>query len=278
VGRLFIVFAAYRSTGLPQVQRYVRLLQQRYQPQAMVVVDNGDKAPVGWVGSVPVIASNNRLREFSAWDDGVAWLQHTAGLHEDDWILFANDTVCRQAHLRWLTLGRARRVIRRLVDSAAGTGPLAAGPVVRCPMGEVRGFDTPFTEFVATFFFAMPYRAYVRIGGLGAALPWNQWLGTAWPEPLFRMPDEAAYNRFCNQWLGCDQPGGVGGWPGSAARPFTADNYAFLRGKAQCILLEGRLAAELSALHLRVAVNLYHRAPWNELLRRLFRLVDGNHT
>jgi hypothetical protein len=271
MARLFVVFVAYRSVGLPQVQRYLRMLQQRYQPQALVVVDNADQAPVGQLGDVPVIAGDNRLREFSGWDSGVAWLQRTAGLDEGDWILFANDTVCRQAHLRWLTLGRARQVIRRLVDGNATSGPSTAGPVVPCPMGEVRGFGTPFNEFVATFFFALPYRAYLRIGGLGVALPWHEWLGAAWPEPLFCMPDEAAYNRCCNQWLGCDQPSGVGGWPGSAARPFSAENYAFLRGKAQCILLEGRMAAELAALHPRLALNLYHPAPWNGILQWLFR-------
>lgn len=273
MARLFVVFVAYRSAGSPHVQRYLRQLRKRYQPDALVVVDNADEGLLSRRDGVPVIVGDNRLREFSGWDDGVAWLKHAAGLGEDDWILFANDTVCRHAHPRWLTLGRARRVIRRLVESTAGAGPSVAGPVVRCPMGEVRGFGTPFREFVATFFFAMPYRTYLRIGGLGVALPWDELLGAAWPEPLFRMPGEADYNRFCNEWLGCDQPGGVGRWPGSAARPFTAENYVFLRGKAQCILLESRLAAELAAQHPRLAVNIYHRAPWNGMWRRLFRLI-----
>ncbi len=271
MARLFVVFVAYRSLGSPLVQRYLRQLGQRYRPASLVVVDNAGGPAAAQVPGAQVIAGDNRLREFSGWDRGVAWLSAHAGLADDDWIVFANDSVCRQAHLRWLTLGRARRVITRALATAAGTGPRAAGPVVACPMGEVGGFGTPFRSFVATCFFALPCRTVRRIGGLAVDLPWDAWLGAAWPQPLFQLPGEAAYNRFCNAWLGCGQPRGLGGWPGSAAHPFTAENHAFLRGKAQCILLEGRLAAALSAQHASLARNLYHPAPWNGMLQWLFR-------
>ena len=127
--------------------------------------------------------------------------------------------------------------------------------------------------FIATYFFAMPYRTYVAIGGLSAPLPWDDWLGARWPEPLFRLPGETAYNRFGNAWLGCSQPGGVGRWPHSAGHPFTAANYKFLRAKAQCILLEGRLAALLTACDPRLAVSIYHPEPWNTMWQRLFRVA-----
>jgi hypothetical protein len=272
VARLFVVFVGYGTARSLKVNRYLRQLRELYRPAELVVVDNANEATQWQRGGFHVIAGDNRLREFSGWDDGVTWLRQSAELCDEDWILFANDTVCRQAHLRWLTLGRARRVIRRLIGVPAGVGPCVAGPVAPFPTGSVCGFGGPFREFVATFFFAMPYRTYRRIGGLGVELPWDEWLGASWPAPLFRMPREADYNRFCNDWLGCDKPGGVGDWPGSSGRPFTAANYPFLRGKAQCILLESRLAAELTAQHPSLAVNIYQKEPWNEMWQRMFRL------
>jgi hypothetical protein len=274
MARLFIVFAVYRSADAPQVGRYLQRLQRRYQPAALVVVDNAGDTERWRRHSFPVVIGDNRLREFSAWDDGITWLQQTQNVGDDDWVLFANDTVCRQAYLRWLTLGRARRVISHLIRSPATAGPAVAGPVMRCPMGEVRGFGEPFRQFVATFFFAMPYGTYRRIGGLGVTLPWNDWLGSAWPQPLFQLPGEADYNRFCNAWLGCAQAAGIGTWPGSRAHPFTPQNYAFLRGKAQCMLLEARLAAALVGQHPGLAVNLFHAAPWSVMWQRLFRLAS----
>jgi hypothetical protein len=273
MARLFVVFVAYGSANAPHVGRYLGQLQKRYQPKAWVVVDNAGKTLPWHRHGVPVIGGDNRLREFSGWDDGIAWLQNADDIGDDDWLLLANDSVCRQAYLRWLTLGRAQRVISRLVRSATHAGPNVAGPVMRCPMGDVRGFGAPFHEFVATFFFAMPYRTYRRLGGLGVTLPWDEWLGSAWPQPLFQVAGEANYNRFCNAWLGCGQPAGVGTWPGSTAHPFTPQHYDFLRGKAQCMLLEARLASALAGQHSSLAVNLYHAEPWTQIWQRSFRLA-----
>lgn len=274
--RLFIVFVAYGSAASSNAHRYLSQLARRLQPSALVVVDNAGAAAAWQLAGVTAIDGDNLLREFSGWDSGVAWLRQHHGLCNSDWLLCINDTVCRQSHLRWLTLGRGVRLVKLVMRSQPIGVPQVVGPLVWSAMGEPGPTGNAARRHLATYFFLMPHALYTDIGGLGVSQPWHVLLGNAWPQPLFQLPEDPNRNRLYNTWLGVDQAGGRGQWPGSQARPFSAENYEFLRAKAQCILLEQRLSAAIAARSAVAnwALDLYPQALWSRLVSRVLQRLE----
>jgi hypothetical protein len=267
---LHVVFLAWRSGHGRRTHDYLRALKVAYRPATLLVVENaGDLQP--WRGSgLWAVPGDNRWREFSGWDFGVRTLEQGPGLADDHRLLFINDTVCRKDYLVWLTLNRARRLLAH--DAGLPRPAAVCGPMEPSRFGTVRAFGGALSSYVATFFFVLSAADHRRLGGLaGDAAALDGWLGRHWPEPLFQVPGEPAYNTFFNAWLGCTAPGGVGTWPGSAACPFGESNYAALRAKAGTILLETRLSARLAREHgPGWARDLYHPKPWRRLLEAAF--------
>lgn len=216
-----------------------------------VLVQNDVSASLPAVGRAVCIYGSNRLREFSAWQEGINLVRQLHGLADTDCLVLTNDTFFRSSKLRELVLNRGfyGAELPKLVDGMA-LAPLEAA------LAGTAAFGHRFRELAATFFLAIRYRDLVKAGGIIGDIEFDQFLSADFSGKLFIDRESKAFSRFYNQWLGASMRDGVGYWPHSACRPYCAENFEFLREKAKMCLLEANLTARLAQSGISFA-NLY---------------------
>lgn len=176
------------------------------------------------------IHGSNRLREFSAWDEGVH-ASRERGITPDWWI-FSNDTF---SHHRFFWGAVLAGFVRTFAARQGATEPVIIGDVLP---GSLLADPSAQANYVSTYFFMINAAGLERLAwNLTQDVPLN-WVASSADISVAAPACPARVKTFLYEHL-CD-PGSPRAW--RSASPVTADNKDFIRFKATAILLEHALS------------------------------------
>ncbi len=208
------------------------------------VVDNALAGDVEQVidPSATRISGDNRQREFTGWDRGLAWLAATGALARAQVLVLANDTLHRSYGARWLEDFTQARV-----EAALAAGALL-GWIDAYPR-PVELFGLRLERWVRTSLLFARAETLARLRPL--ALPAaDSELFSGDPSDPFRVPSPLSdrYRDYLRAWItgdGSRTPEFPFTW--HSAAPLTAGNLALMQGKIRSILCEHHLSARATA-------------------------------
>jgi hypothetical protein len=246
---LYVALAAHGRAHVAGARERLDALLGRVCPGArarVVVVDNalGGELEIELDRDVTCVSGDNRAREFSAWDRGLAWLERAYAPAPDALVVIANDTLHRHYGAAWLDgFTRAR------LDEARSAGGLY-GWLDAYPR-EVELFGLRVRRWVRTNLFFAEARTLARLAPL--ALPFADDAVFAGEAALFREPSPLAahYRAYLRTWM-FGEPGEPGEpdfaevW--HSAQPAGTLPLADTRAKIRSILCEHHLSARARAL------------------------------
>lgn len=251
--RYILVHAMYGGAGFDREQPFFHAFRQRYGDAAQVIfVQNLPQGAFPPCQAEASLYGSNTLREFSAWEEGLAHYQAHLEPRADDVVVLTNDTIFRSDRLLRLAMDNG---VLRLGNVDFGS-KVALGPIINDLSG-LRVFGRRVGEQLATYFVAIRFQHLQAVGGVLGDVDFSAYLAQRFGPSLFVHPKARQFNAFFNQWLGASQPAGVGRWPHSRRTPYTEENFAFLRDKAKMILLEAHLTHRLKCAGFRF-VDIYN--------------------
>jgi len=235
VGLLVIYYDSYLQAA---VRNFSTLLRRGGGEPVIVVIDN---SPLDRRQQMPCpvaayVRGDNRLREFSAWNQGLAMCREMGWLDRPAAFVFANDTFCHHNRYGWLTRQMLSRQIRdaRMQDAAPTLWGERHGLGVAYSIG---GMAADF--WVSTYLFGVHPNHWRDATGL---IPES--LVDCRAQQFDELFDawQASENlrRHVLSWLGLAGPN-MTRWYG-AKQPAAAGHAAMLT-KAACILAEKYVAA-----------------------------------
>ncbi len=272
--RYILVHAMYGGSGFAKEQLFFDRFRQCHGDAARVVLVQN--LPQGGFPPNPAEAAlqgSNALREFSAWQEGLAHYRAHMAPREDDVVVLTNDTIFRSDRLVGLATDNG---LLRLGDVDFDR-KLVLGPIINDLSG-LRVFGQRIGEQLATYFVALRFSHLESVGGVLGQVDFDAHLAAHFGPELFIHPQTRRFNAFFNQWLGASQPQGLGRWPHSARTPYAEANFAFLRDKAKMILLEADFTHRLRQAGFRF-VDIYNSNAFKRFVNRrryeVLRLLRG---
>jgi hypothetical protein len=243
---VWLALVAFGAAQRDQAIGHLHRVAARIRPGARVrgvVVDNALEGDFEREldDGVTLISGDNRAREFSGWDRGLAWLESAHRLRGDDLILVGNDTLHRSYGRAWLD-----------GFSPAHDGDGLAGWLDAYPR-EVRLFGLPLDRWVRTNLFTARVRTLDRLRPLRLWFSDEQLFHGATARFCEPSPLDARYRRYLATWLWGEpgEPEFVERW--HSAAPLSAENAPAFRAKIRSILCEHHLSARARSLGLPLA-------------------------
>lgn len=207
------------------------------------------------------LSGSNAVREFSAWQEGLEYLRSMNRAQCPDVFVFSNDTYLFHQPFRYfLRLLFLRTTLRRVAD---GGSAWAIGQVERSPT--VPNLD----RYFSTAFFILDRAALARIGYCLSDPAIESYFDADLPGQFFSRYMDPVYGSFLRSWLFVPSPKS---W--YRARPLTAENALFMRGKAACILNEHSLSRRLIQNGVEV-VSCFEHGLCERPLRVAYRILQA---
>jgi hypothetical protein len=202
-----------------------------------VVVDNAlaGNVEIDIDDNITRISGDNRSREFSGWDRGLAWLESAFSISPEARLVMANDTLHRSYGVDYLD-GFTRERLR-----AAEGGLL--GWIDAYPKA-VELFGLTLRRWIRTNLWVAARRTLDQLRPV--ALPFSdESVFAEAPDELFRVPSplSADYRRYLRSWLSGEADDADFPHTWHSAQPLAAFDPAALRGKLRSILCEHHLSA-----------------------------------
>lgn len=263
IGILLTYYAPYFERAVAEFDALLRSLS----PDAeLVIVHNGPVQPDKGSHPFQVIAGDNRLREFTGWQVGLAHIQASECGDQPPMLVLANDTFCH--HNKWGPISRWAFRHRFLELMAAPQTPSLAGELNR--LGKHFTIDgLRSREWVATYLFAFSPTATSRLSSL---VPPDVSMASYYQCKSGKLAFSSSINpelaSHIIRWLTGD---GAARWRGRGSLPDTP-RLEDLQGKANSIICEKRLSAWAVSNGI-VLVDVFGQA-WIKKLRRLEALPD----
>ncbi len=118
-----------------------------------IIVNNNPLNHIPNSKSYDVIVSDNRFWEFSAWEDGIKYIEDNYDVSDDDVVIFANDTFCQHRPFSFWDSKLFSRKFRALHNHKNAV------------VGDIDSFGSSFTlqgksakEWISTYLFAMSFK------------------------------------------------------------------------------------------------------------------------
>jgi len=233
----------------------------------ILVVDNAITTPHEQriAANVTLIDGDNRCREFTGMDRGIAWLENRGDVPRDAVILLSNDTL-----LRDIEAADFFRVDGQYALSQVDQDRLMGH--VDCVVMPMSIFGISIDHWVRSNYVLCTYGVLRKIAPLG--LPFDDAeIFSASPDEFFH-PDvrlSRIYQGFLKGFLQGQPNLALLSWP-SASR-FRADNFAAFKLKAKAILCEHYLSAKAKQNGLEFADISRRRIPSKEARARIKLLL-----
>jgi hypothetical protein len=183
------------------------------------------------------IGGDNRAREFSGWDRGLAWIDGRHAPSGTAIVVLANDTVVRDDKAGRVTGLPADRTAAAVADGAL------VGWVEEYPLA-VQLFGLEMRQWVDTSFVLAQRRTLATLAPLAAAAVDDQVFADAWPQ-LFREPSALSenYRRYLRTYFVGDCSAADFSHAWYAPAPLTESTAAPLKAKLQCLFQQHLLSA-----------------------------------
>jgi hypothetical protein len=208
-------------------------------PRHILVVDNAIAACFEFraKGNVDVISGDNTLREFSAWNRGIAWLDSMGRPSDDSIALIANDTYQTgygDAYLRAIT--------RRHVQSALARNGLF-GHIDAYPR-PVRLLGLTFQRWIRSSLIIAKWGTLRRLLPFGIPIPDSDIFSN--DKEFFKVsaPLSENYRTYIRSWLFDDtKKDSEFPYTWHSKTALTPDTFGDMVAKARCILCEHYFSA-----------------------------------
>ena len=243
-----------RTNERPALELLLSTLRRAHPdaPVRSVVVDNAraTASEEAIDRGITRIGGDNKLREFSAWDRGLEWLERRYGPTPDSLVVLANDTLTRPDKRDRVSAlqHHVGAAFGRTIDDhlAASTGALI-GWVDEYPR-PVELFELTLRQWVDTSLVLTTRRTLTRLGPLAVAIDDDRVFAADWRQ-VFREPSPLSENYrtylktyFFGERIDRDFQHG---WYAQA--PLTEGNFAAFKGKLRSVFCEHLLSARARA-------------------------------
>ncbi|KVC82117.1 hypothetical protein [Burkholderia ubonensis] len=260
---LFLIYGhAHMDEGIAQIHKIVDRMLPGAGLHIIVANNKIDQPYEDTSGEVWEISGDNRLGEFTGWEQGYKYAKRTLNLNSDDLILFANDTFFRRQY-RDGGVGYIDFFDRSLVEGRDLTRE-CIGYLDDFPR-TVELMGIRYTSWIRSNVFFIPFDICERLGQLTFPLS-EQDIFSSDPQLFWSETAKISNNwkAYISSWLfGKVDPA----FPEyqlhwHSAKPVSDENFAFFKKKARAILSEHYLTARLHAMNCPIIdANLYPRLP-----------------
>jgi hypothetical protein len=232
----------HRATALPILEGFVeRLFPDR--ARRLVVVDNAQRGDleIELDRRACAISGDNRSREFSGWDRGLAWLEADGSIRRDTPVVLTNDTFHRSYGAAYLSDFSPERVLPPLSRGAL-IGYMDAYPRA------IRLFQLTLERWVRSSLVISTYGSLAHVRPFALPFSDDDVFSHDFRQ-LFCEPSPLSdnYRRYLRTWLFGDAPsdGFDEAWHSRA--PLGPETFEAAKGKIRSILCEHALSARALA-------------------------------
>lgn len=244
VGLLVVYYEDYFTSA---VTRFESLLTQLSNDYLLILISNNSVLNSSSCSDHRLrLEGDNALREFSAWDKGLAYCRDHQLLADDGLLVLANDTFCHHNHFGLITRRAFTSAFRDLLRKS--NEPIIAG--------EVHSFGHDFqilgkssSSWVSTYLFGMTAELFRRLGRLTPETDMDSFFTGQSEDDFISGPISKHLAKHIQSWL--FSPERKNSWYRAGHLNYSNRNSYI--GKAKSILCEKFLSAEVISIggHIR---------------------------
>lgn len=238
----------YYDKALGELKKICADVDKNY---VIVVVNNNHNKMINNECNVDVIGGSNQSWEFSAWDEGVEYLNANYKVNSFDMCIFANDTFCHHRYYNHLS----QKIFSYQLRKAKGNSKLLVGDI--CHTQDMLSIDGYMGDsWVSTYIFGTQLANIKNVGGFCSN---HHEIVFEHPKIKIKRANEAM-ERHLSNWLLSSN----GGWYKSGD---VSENIVIK--KTEAILNEKLLSFRLKKISNIHFVDIYKL----NLIKRFYRLI-----
>lgn len=239
VGLLVVYYEDYLTSAVTQFESLLAKLSEDY--LLIIISNNTTLSSSSYSDRILRLEGDNALREFSAWDKGLAYCRSHQLLADDGLLVLANDTFCHHNHFGFITRRAFTSAFRGLMRKP--NEPIIAGEIHTFG-SDFHILGKPSSSWVSTYLFGMTAELVRRLDHFTPETDMDSFFTGQSEDDFIGGPISKTLAEHIQRWL--FSPEQKNSW--YKASHFDHSNRNSYVGKAKSILCEKFLSAEVNSV------------------------------